>query len=899
MMLQELSIKTRLLFLSGALIVMIAGATYYLTTKLAENSRAVTHNVELAELIDIAQDVRNVFGQYRYWITDLAVSLLSQSEVNANATRERLARRLDDLAVSKPEEVAALKRQIGDFEKAAMQAVEQYTDDQRVLGNTFLAQSRQHSVAVNDRLSALVDDLNHEVVRARDQVVADVAQATQIAYFIVALAIVLGMATTLVVLRSILVPLRRVVSAMDGITAGDLNTAIPPAAGDEIGAMAKTLRLFRESIVERTRLAEEGDRQRHMIETALRTISDGFVLYDPDDRIVLCNSKFRDLYPGIADLTVPGTAFPTILRAVADRKLIDLGGRTPDEWIAERMRQHADPKGFSEYQYDGTWVRISERRTPDGSTVSVFTDITELKQRQSELEHAMELADAANRAKSVFLANMSHELRTPLNAIIGYSEMLQEMAEDKGLEDFTGDLARIKDAGRHLLNLISDILDVSKIEAGKLEIYLEDIDVSELIEEVRSIVGTLAAKNGNRLEIDCPASVGTLHTDRTKLKQSILNLLSNASKFTTNGIVALDVGRKVPNSAVSFVVRDTGIGMTPDQLAKLFQAFAQADASTTKQYGGTGLGLAITKHFCEALGGTISVRSDPGVGSTFTIMLPDRRPAAQAGHVDTPAPIAVAGQGTGPLVMVVDDDPGARGLLTAILRKEGLRVAEAAGGETALALARKLRPEAITLDIMMPGMDGWSVLTALKSDPELSGIPVVVVTICTDRGIALSLGASDFMTKPIERNRLVSLLNALLHDRSAVLLIEDDPQSRVLTRRQLQRLNLEVVEASNGREAMAWLAGNPLPGMILLDLMMPEMDGFAVLDEIGRRPEWQHIPVVILTGKDLSPTERECLQGRVHDVIAKGSVTANDLVAVVRRILRERSPEKTPAGAIA
>ena len=256
-MLQMFSIKTRLLFLSGTLLAIIAGATYYLTTKLAENSHAITRNAELAELIDIAQDVRNIFGQYRYWTTDLAVSLLRQSEVNANVTRDRLLRRLDDLALRKPDVAAALKEQIGEFENAAMKAVEQYTDDQRVLGNTFLAQARQHSVVINDRLSALVDDLNHEVVRARDQVVADITQATQIAYVLVVVAILLGIATTLVVLRSILVPLRQVISAMDGITAGDLNTPIPPASGDEIGVMTKTLRLFSGSIVERTRLLNE------------------------------------------------------------------------------------------------------------------------------------------------------------------------------------------------------------------------------------------------------------------------------------------------------------------------------------------------------------------------------------------------------------------------------------------------------------------------------------------------------------------------------------------------------------------------------------------------------------------------------------------------------------------
>src|SRR5262252_3682278 len=315
-MLQNLSIKSRLLWLSGVLIAITAGATFFLIAKLNDNSRAVARNVELAAEINIAQDVRDDFGQYRYWITDLAVSLLRQSELNAGAARERLLRRLKDLAGYRPDVATALREKIGEFEVAALHAVELYTDDKRVLGNTVLAEARQHSVTINDRLSTLIDDLHLEVVQGRDRVVADVAQTTQIAYLIVAVAIILGMAATLVVLGSILVPLRRIVSAMEGITAGNLNVPIPAAARNEIGTMAHTLRLFRESIVERTRLAEEGDRQRRMIETSIETIPDGFVLYDRVDRLVLCNSKVRDLTPDIADVIVPGVAFVSILRAL-------------------------------------------------------------------------------------------------------------------------------------------------------------------------------------------------------------------------------------------------------------------------------------------------------------------------------------------------------------------------------------------------------------------------------------------------------------------------------------------------------------------------------------------------------------------------------------------------------
>jgi signal transduction histidine kinase/DNA-binding response OmpR family regulator/HAMP domain-containing protein len=892
-MLANLSIRARLLLLSSALVVMIAATTFYLTHKLATNSDAVTRNAELAGLIDIAQDVRNTFGDYRYWITDLAVSLLRQSETNARSNHDRLVKQLDLLASRRPDLAAVLKDEIAKFEQSANRAVEHYTDDQRVIGNTALAEARQHSVIINDRLAALVDDLNAQVERARDQVVEDVGRTTQVAFMIVAIAIVLGMVFTLIVLRSILVPLNAVVTAIDGVTAGHLNTPIPTVRGGEIGAMARTLELFREGIVERERLAEETDRQRRMIATAIETISEGFVLYDPQDRLVLCNSKFRELYPTIADLMVPGTPFPTIVRAIVDREMVDLDGKSADEWVAERLAYHANPQDAHEYRYNQVWARVSERRTPDGSTVSVFTDVTELKQRQSELEDAMEQADAANRAKSVFLANMSHELRTPLNAIIGYSEMLHEQAKDDGLTDFTEDLNKIQEAGRHLLNLISDILDLSKIEAGKLEVYLEDVDMPELVEEIRAIVGPLTAKNSNRLEIHCPLDIGVFHTDRTKLKQCVLNLLSNASKFTSNGVVSLDLKRtgRESQAPMSFVIRDSGIGMTPEQLAKLFQSFAQADASTTKKYGGTGLGLAITKHFCETLGGNVSVQSVPGKGSTFTIILPDGRARAEAAETPVPLPATVVPEpGNAPLVLVVDDDASARNLMTAVLRKEGLRVAEAEAGEIAITLARQIKPDLITLDVMMPRMDGWSVLTTLKSDPELAGIPVIVVTITTDRGVALSLGAADFMTKPIERGRLVSLLDTLLNGRGTVLLVEDNPQSRELTRRQLHRLNVEVIEACNGREALAWLANNTAPGMILLDLMMPEMDGFSVLDAVKNHADWQNIPVVILTGKELTAAERELLQGRAHNVISKGSLSANDLASIVRHTLRDHIP---------
>jgi signal transduction histidine kinase/DNA-binding response OmpR family regulator len=495
--------------------------------------------------------------------------------------------------------------------------------------------------------------------------------------------------------------------------------------------------------------------------------------------------------------------------------------------------------------------------------------------RMSEqLGNLYEQLETASAHKSAFLASVSHELRTPLNAIIGYSEMLQEVAQDDGQDVFLPDLARIRDAGRHLLGLINDILDLSKIEAGKMDLYLEEVDLGALIAEVRSIVEPMSAANGNALETVFPP-FGTFYTDRTKLKQSLLNLLSNAAKFTRNGRVRLEVA--MADAEVCFVVGDTGIGMTGEQQSRLFQAFSQADVSTSRQYGGTGLGLAITRHFCEMLGGRITVESAPGQGSTFTIALPRAGPAAKTTAMTMPQ-----GAEHAALVMIVDDDSDARDILAAIVRREGYRVLEAADGETALTLAREWHPDVVTLDVLMPRMDGWAVMTALKSDPELAATPVIIVTMLNDRGLAVSLGAAEFLTKPVDRARLAATLRRHVYGDGVVLIVDDEQESRRLARRHLEKLGWEVEEAQDGAGALDWLAQHPRPALILLDLLMPGMNGFAFLGEIAERPELFDIPIVILTAMPLGAAERELLAGRTREVIAKG---ADDLAEVLRRTL--------------
>jgi len=490
-------------------------------------------------------------------------------------------------------------------------------------------------------------------------------------------------------------------------------------------------------------------------------------------------------------------------------------------------------------------------------------------------------------------------LRTPLNAIIGYSEILQEDAADSDQEQLVPDLKKIEGAGRHLLGLINDILDLSKVEAGKMDVFIEEIDISSLLDEVKSIIAPLVAKNGNKLELRLADHIGSMRTDRTKVKQCLLNVLSNASKFTQDGKLTVGVERLgTDRSIVQMTISDTGIGMSEEQLGRLFQAFSQADASTTKKFGGTGLGLAITRHFCRLLGGDVTVASQVGEGSTFTIVLPDQ--ALQPDQSTAPAeaalelPRANAADAPGALVtvLVVDDDPAARDLLTTNLGREGYRTVQARGGDEALELARKLHPDAITLDVLMPKKDGWAVLGALKADPDLCDIPVIMVTVAPDRGIGLSLGAAEVMTKPVDRAELTALLRQLLSRDGPILVVEDDLATRETVRHTIEKMGLTVAEVTNGRLALGWLAENPAPALILLDLMMPEMDGFEFLDTFNSRADWRHVPVVVMTAKHLTMAERGLLSGQGRSVIKKGASMDSDVTEAIRKAVGQPSKRR-------
>ena len=508
--------------------------------------------------------------------------------------------------------------------------------------------------------------------------------------------------------------------------------------------------------------------------------------------------------------------------------------------------------------------------------VRLFDEIQE-KSRQLEM---------ASQHKSQFLSSMSHELRTPLNAIIGLTEMMATNAARFGTEKAQEPLRRVHGAGTHLLGLINQVLDLSKIEAGKLELNFETVNLAPLVDEVIGTARQLSDQNKNHLIVDDHDAPSTMTVDPMRLRQILLNLLSNACKFTKEGEVTLRTRTIVDGrNWIEFAVSDTGIGMTPEQQAKLFQEFTQADTSTARQFGGTGLGLAITRKLALMMGGDVTVTSELGKGSIFTVRLP----ASEHQTPDT-STRGNAEPCAADCVLVIDDDATARELISHNLQVAGFSAVTASGGLEGLKLAKELRPVAITLDVVMPDLDGWSVLAALRQDTELSEIPVIMVTILDEQRRAISLGAAGYLTKPIDQHTLQRMMGRFRTSArpTRILLVEDDALQRELMCEWLVGEQWTVHEAANGRDALALLRANK-PDVILLDLMMPEMDGFEIVAALQEEPLWRDVPVIVITARDLNAKDRERLNSGVHSVLLKNTFRPDELVERIRELTRTKS----------
>jgi signal transduction histidine kinase/DNA-binding response OmpR family regulator len=532
-------------------------------------------------------------------------------------------------------------------------------------------------------------------------------------------------------------------------------------------------------------------------------------------------------------------------------------------------------------------------------------EVRERKLMESLLAHNVKIADEAreraeeaNRTKSEFLANMSHELRTPLNAIIGYSEILEEDAADQGQDFLIDDIKKIRNAGKHLLSLINDVLDLAKIESGKVDLYLESFDVNKMVKDVVDTLQPTCEKNNNKMVVICAENIGLMRSDFTKVRQSLFNLLSNASKFTHNGEVKLTVEQQVVQAKTGetqkflhFIVQDTGIGMKPEHCKKLFQAFSQADSSTTRKYGGTGLGLAITQNFINMMGGEIIVESEYGVGSTFTLKLPQiaRQIASKFEEFDE-ATATVSSILINPLhtktVLVIDDNHHDRKFLHRYLSGEGYNVVMAVNGKQGLQMAKEIVPDMITLDVMMPEMDGWETLVALKNDPFLVNIPVVMSSIIEDRHLAQTLGAVDYLSKPVDKLRLLNVVDKHIAKsaRGPILVIEDDPDTLEITCDLLVQAGWSIQAAENSSEAIEIIEKNP-PILILLDLMMPDMDGFEVIKKLRYHPQWQTIPIIVITSVELSTSEYAQLSKQVQNIFQQGKYELQDLLNEVNEVI--------------
>jgi signal transduction histidine kinase/CheY-like chemotaxis protein/CHASE3 domain sensor protein len=713
-----------------------------------------------------------------------------------------------------------------------------------------------------------------------------------------------------VVFRSTLHPVRQLVAAANALAAGELVTIPSINRSDEIGQLAQSLLAWEQASRERIELAQT------MVDVGARTELDDllalglrqtaaalaaaevaasldsgvvFILRAGEDQRI--DSAERDLLPEhspaaqvlrtglplIGDLRDP--AWAAVIHDWASKDDIGpmltmpmvSGGVVVGTLTAVR---HTGATAFGQADL----VRAQLIAAPLASAIRVARLFEGLRNANIQLLEA-------NQHKSTFLANMSHELRTPLTAILGFSELLRD--DKTGRFDASTQhrfLDQIHTSGQHLLGLINDILDLSKIEAGQMDLHPEKVALAESVQIVVSTVEPLARTKDITLDSDSGPGLH-LVADPIKLKQMLLNLVSNAIKFTPKGGRVVIRTRQV-ESWIEISVTDTGIGIAKADLSRLFTEFQQLDAGHGRQQEGTGLGLALTKRFAELHGGEVIVQSMPGEGSTFILRLPVEAQKSTALPAYEPRRIGPS-NADGPLILVVEDNAEAAEILARYLETGGFRVELARTGNEALAMARDLKPVAITLDILLPEIDGWEVLTLLKADELTWNIPVVVVSMIDNPALGRALGAQDYFVKPVDKGALLSRLShyastsGVHHGEIRVLVVDDEAANLDLLQALLEPEGFKVLRAAGGREGIN-LARAEHPELILLDLMMPEVTGFDVVEALRSEDSTRFIPIMVLTAKELTNDDKAALNGQVAAIFQRNSVAASDLVEWLR-----------------
>ena len=666
-------------------------------------------------------------------------------------------------------------------------------------------------------------------------------------YFISALMILFIVGLTAYITYRTFGGITRAIAVLEGLTQGDHTQKMPERHGllasknDEVGHLSTALHSYRGHLLEMEDIRKEQAKRRK-----------------ERDRVIIEKMSF------LAD-QLEGNAQKLILDDI--KKMTELA-------------KEGDGAGNEEASVELMSLAFSRMSDEVNALISA---------RTSEMETSRDEARDANAEKTRFFANMSHELRTPLNAILGYGEMLAEDCEDLGYDDLLPDLKKITSAGSHLLSLINNILDISKIEAGRMELYLTSFEIEGMVDTIKDVTGPLAASNDNGFKVNLQDALGSMTQDETKIRQCLTNFLSNGFKFTSNGTVTLDVDTFVEEDIemIRFAVTDTGEGMSEEGLSKVFREYEQAERSTSAKHGGTGLGLPITKKLAEMMGGDVIVTSELGVGSVFTLYVPRECPQdydeVEGGNsIDNLTEEEK-------IVVLIDDDVAMHDLIRRTLSKIGLKLVGAVDSEKGMQIVREMKPKLLLLDVLMPGRDGWSILKECKSDPELKDMPVVMVSQLSQDVLSQSLGADDYLTKPINRDlflETVSRLIAVADPDGTVLIIDDDADVRDLLSRMLSDAGFKFDTAKDGKEGLEKLDKNP--NLIVLDLEMPRMDGFEFLENYMKEVnETERAPVLVYSGKDLTEVQREMLEKNVAGMVKKDEVSMDELSTIVSNIYNQ------------